>query len=62
MNQFLIQGQSIDELGATTTYMATITPPDISNAAQVQTNLFYGFLLFFIVVVGIVGFFSHKFK
>jgi len=42
------------------------TDPFLSNATstleQSQSNIFYGFILFFITSFGIVGFFSTRFK
>jgi hypothetical protein len=41
------------------------TTPEIlatSTIEQTQTNLFYGFILFFITAFGIISYFSHKFN
>jgi len=56
---YLIQGTSSDG-SATTTYNITLQSDGTSSLEQTQTNLFYGFLLFFIIVFGIVSYFQNR--
>jgi len=48
----------------TTTATTTISYDDTATSTreQVQTNLYYGFILFFITAALVVAYFTNKFK
>lgn len=63
MNPYdIIQGTSTDASGNVTSYIFQMDYSATSTPGQVQTNLFYGFILFFMMTALIVGYFNSKFK
>lgn len=62
MGDFNINGTSVDSNGSTTTWSLVVNASATSSPAQVQTNLFNGFILFFLVASLVIGYFTIKFK
>jgi len=59
---YILQGTAVDSTGATTTYNIQLQSDGTSTPEQTQTNLFFGFVLFFIVAGGIILYFQRRFK
>jgi len=57
-----ITGSAIDSNGSTTLYSFSVQSDGTSFPEQVQSNLFFGFILFFIISGSIIFYFQRKFK